>query len=153
MVGDGKADVVVLDGDGAPFRFVQQGAVAHGGRGHCADVRFDGNAGMAGVGDVVHNQDVPAGDAAGLQRAERDVHRAGRLSAGAVAAGAQVFYLQDFSLHSPRQVGCEHRGAFEDADQYQPQAVIIAVNLRGQPGEAIPQLGFVNQDGQAVVRH
>ena len=107
---------------------------------------------MAAVGDVVHDEDMAAGDVAFLQQALH-LHGAGGFGAGAVAAGAQELHMMHRAAQLPEQVGGEHGGAFQHAKQHQAGVGIVGVNFLRQLGDARLQLVRGNQQLQTIGVH
>ena len=135
MVRDRKSNVVVAHVRLTTFRFVQQGAVAQGCRSETIDVFGNGDAGVAGVGNIVHGQHVLTGDVFSRQRAGyADPSR--RRGSAPVAAGPDKFDAMHFRAEGAQQVGREYRGPFQQADQDQPGSSVILVYLTGQPGNS-----------------
>ena len=143
LVGDLLADVVGVDVDLSSGGLVQEcaGLDASGTLG--LDVVHQELQGVAGVNDILDDQDVAVGH---VGTVEVDLHLdlAGRLGAVAVGIGTDELHLAD-GVQLLGQVDGEHDGALQNADDDQVLVGIVTVDLLAQTSDDLIDLFLGDQ--------
>ena len=144
LVGDLLADVVGVDVDLSSGGLVQEcaGLDASGTLG--LDVIHQELQGIAGVNDILDDQDVAVGH---VGTVEVDLHLDVAIGLGAVAVGigADELHLAD-GVQLLGQVDGEHDGALQNADDDQVLVGVVTVDLLAEAGHDLIDLFLSDQE-------
>ncbi len=146
MVGDFEGDVVGLDGDEAALGFVEAGGDFEGGGLVLEHEAAQIGEGKAGVEDVFDEDDVLALD--GVVDVLDELDGAGG-DAGAAIGGDGDEVEGGVDLDGSGEIGEEDGGAFEDADEDDGLAGVVAGDLCAYIGDALGDLLLGEEDGHA----